>query len=63
MTSCDSCGKTVKAKAKGCILIILDGEKGSGFSCQADPLTTLQLPEILEGMAKDIRATFKRGQI
>lgn len=44
-----------KAKAKGALVIILDGEKGSGFSCQADLVVTLRLPEMLENIAKQIR--------
>jgi hypothetical protein len=44
-----------KTKARGAIVIIIDGEHGSGFSCQADLMVTLMLPEILEDMAKQIR--------
>lgn len=43
------------AKAKGALVIILDGDKGSGFSCQADLAVALQLPEMLENIAKQIR--------
>jgi hypothetical protein len=41
--------------ARGVLLIVIDGEHGSGFSCQADMETTLRLPEILERIAADIR--------
>ena len=44
-----------KAKARGAILIVFSGDKGSGFSCQADVDITLVLPEILENLAKQIR--------
>jgi hypothetical protein len=44
-----------KASALGVILLIFDGVKGTGFSCQADLLTTMRLPEILEDIAKQIR--------
>lgn len=43
------------AKAKGALVIILDGEKGSGFSCQADLAVARQLPKMLENIAKQIR--------
>jgi hypothetical protein len=43
-----------RAKARGVILIIFDGEHGSGFSVQADLLTTLRLPEILRRTADQI---------
>ena len=43
--------------AGGVIVIVFGGNKGSGFSCQADPATTLALPDILERVARQIRAT------
>jgi hypothetical protein len=42
-------------KAAGAIVIVIDGELGHGFSCQADIMTTLALPDILESMAASIR--------
>jgi hypothetical protein len=44
-----------KAKAEGVLLIILGGEKGPGFACQASPEITLVLPDILEDVAAQIR--------
>ena len=44
-----------KAKAKGVLLIVLNGDKGSGFSCQTDAESVLLLPEMLEYMAQQIR--------
>lgn len=38
------------------ILIILDGKNGHGFSVQATKNVINQIPEILENMAKQIRA-------
>jgi hypothetical protein len=38
------------------VLIILDGNKGSGFSVQASEETILKLPTILESMSSQIRA-------
>jgi hypothetical protein len=53
----DLCSEVrVKADARAVLLLVIDGSKGSGFSCQADMLTTLALPDILERVAKDIRA-------
>jgi hypothetical protein len=39
----------------GVILIVIGGDRGNGFSCQADLETTLLLPDLLEDMAKQIR--------
>lgn len=44
-----------KAKARGAIVIVLGGNKGNGFSCQADLASTLMLPDLLETLAKQIR--------
>jgi hypothetical protein len=44
-----------KAQARGVIVIVFDGNKGSGFSCQTDLLVMKQLPDILEDMARQIR--------
>jgi hypothetical protein len=43
--------------AAGVILLVMHGDQGSGFSCQADAATTMALPDILERIAADIRAT------
>jgi len=37
------------------LLIVLGGDRGDGFACQADIVTTEALLYILEGMAKQIR--------
>lgn len=37
------------------IVIIIGGNLGSGFSCQADPATTLALPDMLENVAREMR--------
>jgi hypothetical protein len=39
----------------GVIVIVVGGSKGNGFSCQADLETTLALPDMLEGVARQIR--------
>ena len=44
----------LKVKAGAVLLIVIDGERGSGFSCQADVATTMALPTILRRIAADI---------
>ena len=39
----------------GVIVIVMGGDKGNGFSVQADLPTTLGLPDMLEHMAREIR--------
>jgi len=43
----------------GVIVIVVGGNKGSGFSCQADLRTTLGLPDLLEEIARQIRESGK----
>jgi hypothetical protein len=45
-----------QTKARGVLLIVLGGDKGNGFACQADLVTTLALPDLLEHIARQIRA-------
>jgi hypothetical protein len=45
-----------QTKARGVLLIVIAGDRGMGFSCQADLETTLTLPELLEAIARQIRA-------
>ena len=52
-----------EANADVAIVIVIGGEKGFGFSCQADLPTTLRLPDILEALAREIRADMHRGQL
>jgi len=44
-----------QAQAEGAIVIILNGNQGSGFSMQAPPGATASLPAILETLARQIR--------
>jgi hypothetical protein len=39
----------------GVIVIVLGGKRGNGFSCQADLMTTLTLPDLLEDIARQMR--------
>lgn len=41
----------------GVIVIVFGGKHGNGFSCQADLETTLALPDMLEDIARQIRAS------
>jgi hypothetical protein len=43
-----------KTEAKGVVLLIFNGKKGSGFSCQAPLELQLRLPAILREMAEEI---------
>ncbi len=45
----------------GVVVIVLGGNKGNGFSCQADPLMTMMLPEILERVVMDMRKADGHG--
>ena len=52
-----------EAKARGVAVIVLGGVHGNGFSMQANAVDTLMLPELLEFMASEIRASLKEGKI
>jgi hypothetical protein len=41
--------------AGGVVVIVIGGKHGNGFSVQADFITTLKLPDLLEAVAKEIR--------
>jgi hypothetical protein len=40
-------------------VIVFGGDKGNGFSCQADLETTLRLPDVLEDIARQMRESVK----
>lgn len=44
------------AGAAGVVVIVLNGRDGSGFSVQANELLTRLLPDLLEDVARQIRA-------
>ena len=46
-----------KTHARGVILLVVSGDKGSGFSCQSDAIVLEQLPDLLEYMAQEIRGS------
>jgi hypothetical protein len=45
-----------RTKASGTVVIVFGGSKGHGFSCQCDLLTMTILPDILEQVARQMRA-------
>lgn len=47
--------------AHGAIVIIFGGHKGGGFSVQADMTVQSQIPEILEHVARTMRADLPGG--
>ena len=49
--------------AAGVVLIVLDGNQGFGFSCQADLASTLKLPDMLEHIARQIREDMQQGKL
>jgi len=51
----DQVGIAEEGQSGGVIVIVLGGNKGSGFSCQADLKTTLLLPDMLEDVARQMR--------
>lgn len=52
----DVCTEVRKStKADGVMLMVFNGRDGSGISMQATPAMMMILPDILEGMAADIR--------
>lgn len=48
------------AKAKGAILLVVEGDRGSGFSVQAPLRIIVSLPNILRTMADQIEADNKK---
>ena len=44
-------------RARAVILLVVGGDKGSGFSCQSDAIVLAQLPDLLEYMAQEIRGS------
>lgn len=49
-------------KARGVALIVIQGEHGSGFSVQMDVAGMVVLPDMLEDMAREIRADMNAPQ-
>lgn len=49
----------LQASAAGAIVIVFGGDKGTGFSMQAEPALTLTVPAILERVAREIRESLE----
>lgn len=49
-----------KTGAAGAIVIVIGGERGSGFSCQGALELTTMLPDLLETMAHQMRRDLPR---
>jgi hypothetical protein len=49
--------------ARGVVVIVIEGGAGSGFSVQADAALTLGLPELLESIIPQIRASLRGGDL
>ncbi len=59
----DLCTKVrLGADADAAVVIVINGEKGSGFSVQGQLETTTKLPDLLELMAKEIRQALAKGK-
>lgn len=50
-----------KADAFGGVLMIIDGNKGGGFSVQATQEILIQLPDMLENIAKSLRSDLNQS--
>ena len=50
-----------KAGAAVCVLIVIQGKLGSGFSVQAIPEAVPNLPELLRDMARQIEESYGKG--
>jgi len=60
----DLCTKVrEQTHARGVLLIVIGGDKGQGFACEADLSTTLLLPDLLEDVARSIRVDMQKGKI
>lgn len=46
-----------RCKAAGALLIVIDGDRGSGFSAQLTPQLTLALPAVLRDLAEQIESS------
>jgi hypothetical protein len=48
------------AKAEGVIVIVINGERGQGFSVQAPPHLTYAIPALLRRMADEIEQSLRK---
>jgi hypothetical protein len=52
-----------RADAEGVIVIVVNGRQGNGFSVQGTATVTLKIPDLLDIVANEIRASFVKGEI
>jgi len=52
----------LETKAAAVLLIVIEGERGSGFSVQGPADLVVALPEILESTARRIRASLVEAE-
>lgn len=52
-----------KSEAQGALILIINGNKGLGFSCQMTLPDVLALPAMLRAMADEIEADQKKGDL
>jgi hypothetical protein len=45
-----------RCRGRGVVVIVFEGNLGSGFSVQADPHVMLAIPDILQGVVDALRA-------
>jgi hypothetical protein len=50
------------ARAEGVILIVIDGERGSGFDVQLPPALLPHVPELMRELAAAIDRDMRRGK-
>lgn len=50
-----------RAQARGVIVIVIDGTKGSGFEVHGDAELQASLPSVLRRVADEIERSQKRG--
>jgi len=51
-----------RANAKGALLVVIEGNRGQGFSVQATGPVLAVLPELLETLAREIRRDIEQGK-
>jgi hypothetical protein len=50
-----------QAGARAALVVVIDGNRGAGFSCQAEAELMLAIAAVLEGVAEEIRRETSRS--
>lgn len=53
----------VTSRGGAAFIIVINGDKGSGFSSIGDLWTMMRVPDVLESMAKQIREDLAKGKL